>query len=383
MDQRKVRPIETATRSQSPPRWRRAGVAATGALLIVTLIATVDLVPDGAPDAEDVVRDFAASLGDGDVEAAAALVATDRSPFVLPALSAAIGPGDEPQESLAFVSSVATLQVGDCRVRLGAAAGREVVTCSLLVTSDYRDALGLGEAAGTLTASVRAGSIASLATTVDDRFAGYADYCGWALTVAPAESAGLFDARCRPVESAATGREHAALAARFAAAAERGPLSVVDDFARLHNEGAASVALFSDRFRVATFPGVPVAFPQWPFPDLDDYLEWSSAVYDFELGQCRADARGGDLVAVDCLEARLGGRLPAALGVGHVLTPVRFFVSGGQIVGVSGRSPDALVEAFAGRCADTDLSPFLAAGCTPRYDPESAAGLLAALERHG
>ncbi|RPI25508.1 MAG: hypothetical protein EHM57_01440 [Actinobacteria bacterium] len=336
------------------------------------------------PGAEDAVRAFFAALGEKDVETAFGLLAADRSYVVLPGLSDPIGPDDPAGPALGFFAGVAATEVGECdEVRsLRTDAAGSVVRCSLVVISDYRADLGLDDSIGIVSAVVIGGVLRSVMATVDDRRPPFELYCVWARDVDPTTATAAFDDRCRPVETAETAPVHLRLAAAFAETTptqDPSPLTVVDAFARIHNAGGAPIQLFEEPFRVVTFPGVPVADPRWPFPELEDYLEWSSTVYDLDLGPCVVEPRSG-LTAVICDDAMLAGPLPRGLGLGPVDLPIQFYVRGGRIAGISGRSPAVLTSAFADLCEESgSAATFLKGGCTPRYDAVSAKALLGTL----
>lgn len=378
-----------ASRSHDVRRhWRLAGAVAAVGLLGIALF-TFGSGDQDAPEAaavspaETAVRGFFAALGSGEVDDAMAWLDADHSLLVLPGLSNVVTSGDRVRDRLGFLSVVAGIEVGRCTaVRTSMLTeARSSARCTIVVDSDYRSALGLAEAAGTVTAVAEGDRLRSIAA-IDDRLGGFIDYCVWALDADAEGVDALFDDRCLPVETAATAAEHLALAAAYA---ERGheaadPIRIVEAFVRIHNTGASPIGMFGSTYRVATFPGVPIESPHWPFPDLADYLEWSGVVYDFDIGACVASERSGaGLVAVDCASARLGGPLPQRLGLDPVPTPIRFFVEDGRIAGVSGRSPQALIDAFASQCTTLRGASVLGAGCTPLYDAASAEALLAAI----
>lgn len=392
MEEERVRPLRNEPR---PPRDHRVvrliGLVVTAVALAVGFWAAGRGSPDPAaervavtPSAET-VRAFFGYVGEGNIEAATRLLAADRSYVLLPGLSDVIAPETAAGPALGFLAEVAAVEVGECddpkAVRRDPTAS--VVRCSVVVVSDYRTDLDLADGSGTVTAVVSGGVLRSVLASIDDRGASFEQYCLWARDADPAAAAAAFDDRCRPVETADTAHVHLRLAAAYGAESvepgEPSPLAVVDAFARIHNAGGAPIALFDEPFRVVTVPGVPIDSPRWPYPELEDYLAWSSAVYDFELGRCFAEPRSG-LTAVRCDGAVLTGPLPLGLGIGPVEAPVQFFVRDGLIVGISGRSPEPLIRAFADLCTlSGSNAAFLGSGCVPRYDADSAVALLAAL----
>jgi hypothetical protein len=398
----RVRPI-----GETPPAQRRPSLGAVALVTVAGLIAA-GVVFAGAPEPVEIppsiedealasVRAFEAALA-GDDQAMEAFVASDWLAFELPGLELVApwrGADDHLDAILAFYGGIANVSLGACDTAAATTGDRAttIVRCrSARIGGTVMEAMGVPDAPLDVSFSVGADGVVAFYTPMGAATSAV-DYCVWAEDSLPELSAGAFDDRCFPavtsdpsvhVEMAAAfvvagrpGRDPADKAARLA-------LATVDAFEGRLASGDDPAEVFDRDWSTVRFPGLVPDELTPPFPALSDFLEWSAAVYDVELGSCLPTRFYEPATQrIECPEARWGGPLPAALGLDTVAQPVSFLVTGPEISGVFGRSASSLIDAFHGLCRDLQATtPVLAAQvfsdeCVPVFSADAGRTLVA------
>jgi len=320
-------------------------------------------------------------------------VSHDLVQIRLPALPSPLQTFGSLAGQLGYVAAIAELEIGWCS--LESRYDTDQVTtaaCDVTIVSRYRADLGLEGTAFTVRASADATGITLVTSSFDDIEAPWEQLCIWAFAFDPVLAGPVFDDGCRPVVQPGSATAQRQLAEGYAAdggsfaGAARNPVGITEAFATIHNRGGQPEGLFDFGGAVVRFPGMPVDSPQWPHPEMRDYLLWSSRLFDFDLGECSTSPRVGEgLTAVDCPSARLAGLLPKLLGLGSVAQPMVFYVQSGKIVDVAGSTNPALVEEFTRVCGSVAalsaaaVTQFPSGECSPRFDGFGAAALEIAL----
>jgi hypothetical protein len=377
-----------------------AVVAAAG-LLAAAVVFTgapepVEIPPSIEDEAMASVRAFEAALAGAD-RPVAGFVASDWLAFDLPGLELVApwrGARDRLGATLSFYGGIANVALGDCDTEAATTGDRAttIVRCpSARFGGTVMEAVGIPADSLDVSFSVGAEGVVALYTPMGTA-SRTVDYCVWAQDNLPALATAAFDDECFPAVTSDP-ETHTAMAAAFIDAgrptrdpadkAARLALAAVDAFeSRLALEDDPA-DVFNRDWSTVRFPGLVPEELTHPFPALSDFLDWSAAVYEIELGACVPTRFYAPATQrVECPEATWSGPLPAALGLGEVAHPVAFLVTGPEISGVFGRSAMGLIDTFDDLCRDLQAAtPALAAevlsdDCVPVFTAEAGRKLV-------
>ena len=309
--------------------------------------------PDGpdsptATAAIEVVERLAVALATDDTTAALALFSDDWVAVSLPGVVTSVrsSTGGDLPGLIDFYAEVSDVTITGCETRHRRVAVGEIVVCATVTDNGaYRAATVYPFAWWPqLTFRVVDGEIVTLVDNTAENGEGrspglrsYVDYCIWAEATHPQTARLAFTLDCQPIEDQSTAPAHNELSASFVAAgspaataggrALRRRAGIVGDMIALHNEGRPTPAarmMEPGWSAVTTLVGIDPSADG--VPAAHDYLAWSAALFDIDLGRCVTTIGSRTLATIDCPEAELAGPLPEALGPGRMQAPMQFEV---------------------------------------------------------